>query len=254
VDGDRFDYYVDLIKEWPSQAGRLLDDPRDYWFHAFKPKPDDVVLDVGAGVGIDSMVFSDAVGPGGRVYAIEAHPRTYRQLLKTVRLNRLSNVSPVHGAIMHEACTIWIEDQANSETNAVSVDRGPAHLPVGIQAVSLDEFCDRHGVGRVDLVKMNIEGAERFAIQGMSEVIKRARAVVIACHDFLPGRGDEFCTKGLVADFLDRNGFRVLTRDDDPREFVRYHVHGLRVEPVASGPASRSPASGRDGQAPGPRT
>lgn len=229
VDGEGFDYYGSLIKEWPGQASRALENPRDFWFHAFRPGPGDVVLDVGAGVGIDSMVFSDAVGPGGRVYAIEAHPGTYRHLLKTIQFNGLSNVTPVHGAIMHEACTIWMEDRADSEANAVSMDRGPSHLPESIQAVSLDKFCDLHGVNRIDFVKMNIEGAERYAIQGMTEVLERARAVAIACHDFLPGRGDEFRTKGLVADFLAQNGFRVLTRDDDPRKFVRYHVHGVKT-------------------------
>jgi len=228
VDGDRFDYYVDLMRQWPDQARSLLGDPRDYWFHAYEPRPGDVVLDVGAGIGTDSMVFSEAVGPGGRVHAIEAHPKTYRKLLKTVEFNRLSNVAPVHAAIMHEACDVWIEDLENHVANAVSVGHGHAHLRERVQAISLDEFCDRQGIGRVDLVKMNIEGAERYAVRGMTEVLKRAKAVAIACHDFLPGRGDEFRTKGLILDVLSRNGFRVLTRDDDPREFVRDHVHGVR--------------------------
>ncbi len=184
-------------------------------------------MDVGAGVGIDSMAFSDVVGPEGRVYAIEAHPKTYGKLLKTIKFNRLSNVVPASEAIMHKTCTVWI-DRVADNGSAVSTDCGARHLPEGIQAVSLDEFCERHGVSRVDLIKMNIEGAERYAVQGMTEVLKRARAVSIACHDWRSDEGEVFRTKEIVVDFLRQSGFRVLIRNDDPRYYVRDHVHGLR--------------------------
>ena len=48
----------------------------------YQPKPGDTVVDVGAGMGDDTLVFSRMVGPSGRVFSFEAHPDTFRCLQK----------------------------------------------------------------------------------------------------------------------------------------------------------------------------
>jgi len=59
-----------------------------------------------------------------------------------------------------------------------------------------------------------------MALDGMSETIERTQAICIACHDFRGMRTHE-----TVQQFLRERGFRTLTRDDDPREYVRDHVY-----------------------------
>lgn len=58
----------------------------------------------------------------------------------------------------------------------------------------------------------------------------RASHVCIAAHDFRAdrGEGEEFRTLEFTRDFLRECGFTLLTRDDDPRYYVPYHVHGYR--------------------------
>ena len=79
---------------------------------------------------------------------------------------------------------------------------------------------------------MNIEGAERLAICGMREMIRKTRYACIACHDF---RADEdsaqiFSTREIVTDFLRSNDFRIVTRGEDARPYVRDHIHAVREE------------------------
>jgi len=73
---------------------------------------------------------------------------------------------------------------------------------------------------------MNIEGAERLAIHGMTRMIRHTRQVCIACHDFLAGQAEVCQTKAAVTDFLQRNGFAITLRPDHPEAWTRDHVYG----------------------------
>lgn len=229
-DSRSFSYYKEKIREWGPSLTARIDESKDYWFYAYEPCSGDTILDVGAGIGSDTLAFSEAVGPSGRVYAIEAHPRTYEELCKLIKWNRLSNVSSHCCAIIDEPKTLYIQDNTSHESNAVSIKPAPGYSIGGVPGVPLDAFCASHGIETIDLLKMNIEGAERLAIGGMTQTIARARHVVIACHDFMVHRtGDpQQATRNLVVRYLEENGFLVTVRDGDSRPWVRDHVHAYR--------------------------
>jgi hypothetical protein len=67
--------------------------------------------------------------------------------------------------------------------------------------------------------KMNIEGAERFALLGAESFMRRADQVCVACHDL--GHGEQFRTRAFVERFLIEHGFKLASRSDDPRDYVR---------------------------------
>lgn len=230
-DGPRFRFDANQIANWRERWRRLQDQLSDYWFVLYRPRPGDVVIDVGAGVGWDTLLFSRAVGPAGRVLAIEAHPRTFDRLAELCRLNRLHQTICLQRAVIARSGTVFIEDQEDHEANRV-FSQGHAEATIAVPGTSLDELACEHALDRVDFLKMNIEGAEREAIAGMSDLIERTRHVVIACHDFRAedGEGEAFRSRETVIDFLRRHDFEILTRDDDPRPYVRDHVHARRRE------------------------
>jgi FkbM family methyltransferase len=228
VDGPAFNYYVDHAREWPQAARDLKRNSADYWFHAFSPHAGMVIVDVGAGIGTDVSIFSEAVGAHGKVVAIEAHPRTFSMLQTTCRWNHLENVTLVHAALMDATRDVFVEDQDQHEENAVSISPGNRHLPQPVRGVTLDALCDELGIDHIDFLKMNIEGAERLAIRGMERTIQRIDNVSIACHDFRTDARSEFRTRSEVIQFLERNGFRIVVRESDPRPYVRDHIHGVR--------------------------
>jgi hypothetical protein len=98
-----------------------------------------------------------------------------------------------------------------------------------VKAVRFDDLAAAHAIGRIDFLKMNIEGAERWALPGCAEALRRARFVCVAAHDFRAARGEggQFRTLDLVKESLAAAGFRIAMRDD-PRYYVPYHVHGER--------------------------
>jgi FkbM family methyltransferase len=206
---------------------------KDYFCSVYRPRPGDVVLDVGAGVGSEAYYFSRAVGANGRVIAIEAHPDTCLCLRKFCEYNQLRNVTVMNTAVSDRRSEVLISGDekhvSNTILNATSGTR--------VKATSLDELVDDLALARIDFIKMNIEGAEKLAIRGMDRTLKKTGTVCISCHDFKADQdGDEALrTKTAVREFLVEKGFRVTTRDDDARPWVRDQLNAINpnVSPVA---------------------
>jgi len=228
-DSLRFDYNYADFDNWKRQAEVYASDTADYWLQHYRPREGDVIVDVGAGHGEDTLTFSRAVGRSGRVIAIEAHPLSFTILEKFCRLNRLTNVTLLRLALMDRAGRVRIAESGSSwMENTVEYGDGPSGVEA--QAGTLDEVCEKEGMKEIAFLKMNIEGAERYALLGMERVMQDIRQICVACHDFRSDKGDgeQFRTRAFVEQFLVGHGFKLASRPHDPRDAVRDHVFGVR--------------------------
>jgi len=199
----------------------------DLWMHQHRPSEGETIVDVGAGSGWETLFFSRSVGKSGRVISIEAHPKTFRCLSKMCEKNRLENVTLVQAAVVDREQEVQLSDSAEHEGNGiVGVDSG-----IRVQGRTLDYIFRSLGLSQVDLLKMNIEGAETLALSGMGEMVQKTKNVCISCHDFLANEGgpNELRTKAAVIAFLERNGFAVSLRESDGRCNVRDYVYGRKL-------------------------
>ena len=227
-DSPRFEYFADSFAKGIHQADEYFATARDYWFHYYEPRRGDIVIDVGAGCGEDTLAFSHAVGDSGRVLAIEAHPGTFRRLEMFCRLNRLTNTTPLWLALTGKSGTVSMIESEHWERQ--SIDWTNARSDEQVPANTLDALCEHEQIKDIAFLKMNIEGAERDAIRGMAESIKYIKRICIACHDFRANRGDgeHFRTRATVEPFLRDHGFTLAYRQDDHRSYVRDHIYGSR--------------------------
>jgi len=196
--------------------------------HFYTPKPGDVVLDVGAGKGEDTIAFSRAVKAEGRVIAIEAHPVTFRCLHSFCEFNHLSNVEPLSFAVAGREGTAAIESANDWQVNRIF--EAASQGSVRVSCSTLDQLVQREGLRRIDFLKMNIEGAECQAMAGMKEALRITRALCISCHDFRAdqGHGEFFRTKKTVQEAVAGAGFRILSRAEDGRRYISDQVNGIR--------------------------
>jgi FkbM family methyltransferase len=228
ADAPTFKYSVKDFTTFPNLDKSIFEAANDYWFYLYKPSDGGIIIDVGAGVGFDTLVFSRSVGASGKVISIEAHPKTFRRLEKFCELNHLTNTICIKVAAIDKEGDVYIEDLAKHELNSTEF-QPTATAVIKIQGLPLDEICKRAQIEYIDLLKMNIEGGERLAIKGMKEMINRTRYACIACHDFRSNESEKFSTREMVVDFLRRNHFDVLIRTNDARPYVRDHVHAVNT-------------------------
>ncbi len=228
-DGPEFAYAEGCWAKWPERAAKFRRDAADYWFHVYQPRRGDVLVDIGAGRGEDVFAFSEVAGPEGTVWALEAHPGSFRLLECFCRKNGLSNVRLLNCAAMDRRGRMRVETLPVWESNFVHAGAAtPTSLEV--EAFPFDEIRAQQGIERIDFLKMNIEGAERLALGGMPETLRSVRHACIAAHDFRAGRGEgeEFRTHDFVVQTLRAAGFQLTIRADDPRYYVKEHIHAWR--------------------------
>lgn len=143
------------------------------------------VLDVGANRGYYTLLASQRVGPRGRVIAFEPSARERRFLKANLFLNRCRNVVVESFALggASGAADLYVVEGYSTGCNCLRSRQ--AELPGYTTTVSmrtLDEYVKGQGIDHVDLLKMDIEGAELEVIRGASRFLRRRPRPIIVCE------------------------------------------------------------------------
>lgn len=151
-------------------------------------QPGDTVIEVGAHIGAHTVSLSKAVGPQGRVVAIEPQPAMFQALCANLALNCLANVEAHQCGCGRAAGTMSVPliDYA-SEGNFAAISLGPRNdtgLSQPVPVRPLDDVVAGHS--RVDLIKIDVEGMEAEVLAGAGGVIGRFLPPLYVENDRLP--------------------------------------------------------------------
>lgn len=142
-----------------------------------------IVFDVGANIGELTLLFSRLVA-NGKVHAFEASHSTYDRLEAICHTAQKSNVVLNHLALSNQNGNIRLnvyEDSLsafNSQAVRPMKNYGLDIEPVGIEespATTVDEYCERNNIDRIDLLKIDVEGAELQVMQGSRRMLDSRR-------------------------------------------------------------------------------
>lgn len=161
--------------------------------------PGMIMLDIGAHVGYYSRRYAKILGANGRIFAFEPHPRTFAALQHNVR--RLPQVTAVQLALAEQEGTAELHDylmmsasgslhydetlaamqksQTHDTDIAPRIGRTFAAQTFTVRTTPVDDFLAQQSIKRVDLVKMDIEGAEIGALRGMKRTIASSPNLVL---------------------------------------------------------------------------
>jgi len=149
-------------------------------------KKDSVVVNVGANTGYYTLLAASAIGAGGKVFAFEIQPRMVAILKRNLELNNF-----------HEIVTVVDAGCFSSEGSArifCSGDPGTARVDFGnlgvqVRLIRLDDYIAEHVFARLDLILIDVEGADFDVIKGAADALAKFRPVVIAEVDHLRAFG-----------------------------------------------------------------
>ena len=166
-------------------------------------KPGDVILDVGAGIGTETLFFREQIGATGFIYSIEASTESYHKLNALCSKNQIQNAKNFNVALSNFNGKIWIEETDKFEVNQVNL----SEKGIEVACYTLDKFVEDHHISKINFLKVNIEGAELQLIEGMKNSIDIIDNIAVSCHDFL-FKDDRHILQNVVA-FLEKNKFEI---------------------------------------------
>lgn len=168
-----------LINRKPKTFYNLL--KQEYLFYIKYLSPGMVVFDVGANLGDFTLLFSRFAGDSGKIYSFEPAPFTYEKLLTIVRNRNLKNVtlnqlaiSNIEGSI---SFNIYDEDHSTWNTSAnrplekYGININPPEK-INVSATTIDKYCEITKIDSIDLLKIDVEGAELNVLEGARNMFK----------------------------------------------------------------------------------
>ena len=175
-------------------------------------EPGDTFIDVGANIGYFSVTASRLVGPTGHVVSIEASSAVFERLRDSLDRNHCNNTRAIRGAVSNQKAPLklFLPDPAEDNCGLGSIIRETAHFEES-PGDKLGNWLTPDEISSARLIKIDVEGAEAFVIQGLAEILPAMRDDVEILAEITPdlGGADE------VFDLLAKAGFRAFALPAD---------------------------------------
>jgi len=139
-----------------------------------------VVLDVGAHVGLVSLPASEVLAPGGRVYAFEPARANRALLVRHIERNGANNIEVIAALVgaTEEPAVAFFEQETDSGLNSIAENpSSSAFRSSNVRQVNLDGFCAARALVP-DVMKIDVEGAEIGVLRGAASIIRSARPTI----------------------------------------------------------------------------
>ena len=189
----------------------------------YKPKLNDVIFDIGSGVGEGLIYSSKLIGQNGKIFAIEANKEIYYHLLETIKINNLENVIPLNVAIYDESKKIinftpnefsWLGGKIDEQGN------------LEVETKTLDQIVLDFNIKKINFAKFNIEGAEKYLVTNGIHFNSICQNYCISCHDFL--ENIDCKTYDDIHNFLGQSSFKFLEGNKTNIDYLDYYIYATK--------------------------
>lgn len=151
-------------------------------------RPPRVIVDAGANIGLASVFYANKY-PGAMLFAIEPEPSNYLMLQKNAA--RYPNIITIQAALWNCNTDVDVIDLHSGHLAFQTRERGTAtnrNVVCTVPAMTVDRFMAKFGITAIDLLKVDIEGAEKELFEPDAAWISRVGVIAVELHDSLrPG-------------------------------------------------------------------
>ena len=140
------------------------------------------VIDIGANVGLITLLLAKIVGPAGTVIAFEPGPVSFAILKLNILINGCKNIVPINKAVSStsgmENLFICPTGESDNQVSINELDwKDEIRESIPIETISLDDYFDSNRDHKIDFIKIDIQGGEFKALKGMRNLLIRNRDI-----------------------------------------------------------------------------
>lgn len=181
-------------------------------------KKGDTFIDVGANIGVYTVVASRLVGDNGMVFAFEPSRREFELLLNNIKLNRLKNIYPVKSAISNRTGIIKLRVASglHTGTNTLASTFWSNNIKLWdieeVVTYRLDDFIVQNNIKNIELVKIDTEGYELSVLQGMQYILNTYKpSIMVEINEY--SLRNTSCEKEQIFAFLKEHNYKIFYYD-----------------------------------------
>ncbi len=187
-------------------------------------KPGDIFVDIGANIGLFTLIAAHRVGKSGYVYAFEPCSKAYQHLVANAQLNHLTNTS---------CYQLAFSDQKRQANLKIPLDGYDAWSSLGqpyegkmikvetVQTVTWDDFAQKHDlIGKVTMMKIDVEGWETHVLSGGYKTLSRADAPILQVEFTEEARRAAGSSCAELYHALEKFGYKMFTYNAKERKLI----------------------------------
>ncbi len=179
-----------------------------------------VVVDVGANIGLHTLNMARIVGNAGQVFAFEPDPSNFEILKKNAKINNYKNIILEQKAVgdKHGRTTLYQSD--NPINHRIFPQTKRANSQVQVELTNLDNYFDSDMIDKINFIKIDVEGMEFGVLKGMKNILKNNKNIKIL-FEFVPKDTMEagFIPIELL-NYLTSNGFKLYCMDEKTKKLL----------------------------------
>ncbi len=150
----------------------------------FIPVKSQIVFDIGANIGEYSLIASRLVGNSGKVFAIEPNTNSFKILEDNIEINNINNIIPINMAasdVTNDKVILYEMDTPTVSTMVIE-GKNPKNSYF-VKTIKIDDLIRSTNINRLDLMKIDVEGAEVLVLTGALEAIAKYEPnIIIEVH------------------------------------------------------------------------
>lgn len=206
--GHMFFLYWPLYRAYKSRA----DQQERAWIRRFIT-PGDVIVDIGANVGVYSVFFAELVGAQGCVFGFEPDPQNFARLKKTTA--RHPRVFPTEAAVGDETGSIQLFQSKGLNFDHRTYSNPDDKHSVNVAITRLDDVASLQEQP-IRLIKIDVQGFEMSVLRGAQQTLARNPAAKILLEYYPWGLSASGSSPAEFIAMLNRDGYVVTSFDADP--------------------------------------
>ena len=167
----------------------------------------DIIWDIGANIGVYTLIFSELTGKKGKVYSFEPHPDTF---VKLKTLSTKDNIEFLNLGLSNEKKQMLFSNKANNELNSI-VDESYNGEKISTNIETADNIIKMKFANIPNYIKIDVEGYELFVLQGMNLLLKNSilRNLMIEVHHSVMDELNITDGPKQISTILKDNNFKV---------------------------------------------
>ncbi len=167
----------------------------------------DTILDIGGNIGQMALLFAQYAK---KVYTFEPIPATSTRLGENIKLNKLEKKVILNKVALSNysgKIQFGLPPESNRGTGSTILTEASKNNTIEVDVTTLDEFILQNQIHNIDFIKMDIEGAELFALQGMNNLLSKEKKPILILEMTLSMMTEAGYSPKDLLDFLEKFGY-----------------------------------------------